>query len=245
MTSTLLIEEITASNSLMALLWVALTLAIFYLAKKIFHLTNDFPLLHPVLTTITLLITCLSITNQHYQDYMMGAQFIDGLLGPAVVAMAIPLYKEWNKISRQFLPLLVGCTIMVAFSAVLPLVLLSFTSLDNQLILPAATKSITTPVAIAINQSLQSDPSLATMYVVMTGVLGAAIGKEYLSLLGVKKLEKVGFALGLTSHGIGTARAFQLAPHAGAFSALAMIVAAVLSVFIIPLVAGFMAEALQ
>jgi predicted murein hydrolase (TIGR00659 family) len=215
------------------LLGLTMTLVAYSLAHRLYIRSDSNPLLNPVVTSVTALILFLLATDTSYDDYFDGAQFVHFLLGPATVALAIPLYQQFNKLKQVWLPVtvaLVTGVVVGAFSSVAIARLLG-ASLETQLSL--APKSVTAPVGMAISEQIGGLPSLTAALVVVTGIIGAVIGSKLFDLIGIRDDSVKGIAMGMTSHGIGTARAFQVSAQMGAFSGLAMALSAFLySVFL-------------
>lgn len=215
------------------LLGLTMTLVAYSLAYRLYLRSGSNPLLNPVVTSVTALILFLLATDTSYDDYFDGAQFVHFLLGPATVALAIPLYQQFNKLKQVWLPVtvaLVTGVVVGAFSSVAIARLLG-ASLETQLSL--APKSVTAPVGMAISEQIGGLPSLTAALVVVTGIIGAVIGSKLFDLMGIRDDSVKGIAMGMTSHGIGTARAFQVSAQMGAFSGLAMALSAFLySVFL-------------
>jgi predicted murein hydrolase (TIGR00659 family) len=195
-----------------------------------------------VLLSVLALVAILWATGTPYATYFEGAQFVHFLLGPATVALAIPLYAQLARLKRLALPLLLTLvvgSVTAAMSAVAVAAALGGSRVTQ---LSLAPKSVTTPIAMGIAERIGGLPSLTAVLVIMTGILGA-IGARYVyRLLAVEDEAVRGFALGLASHGIGTARAFQESEQAGAFAALAMglngLATALLVPLLVPLLAG-------
>ncbi|HEV8078524.1 MAG TPA: LrgB family protein [Marinobacter sp.] len=215
------------------LLGLTMTLVAYSLAHRLYLRSGSSPLLNPVVTSVTAIILFLLATGTSYDDYFDGAQFVHFLLGPATVALAIPLYQQFNKLKQVWLPVtvaLVTGVVVGAFSSVAMARLLG-ASLETQLSL--APKSVTAPVGMAISEQIGGLPSLTAALVVVTGIIGAVIGSKLFDLMGIRDDSVKGIAMGMTSHGIGTARAFQVSAQMGAFSGLAMALSAFLySVFL-------------
>jgi predicted murein hydrolase (TIGR00659 family) len=187
-----------------------------------------------------MLITFLLLSGTPYQAYFKGGQYVHFLLGPATVALAIPLYQQLPKIKKMWLPItitLVGGVSMAALSSVLIAQFLG-ASIETQLSL--APKSVTAPVAMAISEQIGGLPSLTAVLVVCTGILGAIVGTRILDALHIKDDSIKGIAMGITAHGIGTARAFQVSSEMGAFSGLAMALATLTTAFILPWLVGYL-----
>lgn len=216
------------------LLWLTATLAAYLLALRVYRLGRESPLLNPVAIAIALLIGLLQLTGTPYQTYFDGAKFVHFLLGPATVALAIPLYRQRERLKALALPILVAL-LVGAVTAVLSAVWLGeLFGADRGTLVSLAPKSVTTPVAMGISEKLGGLPSLTAVLVISTGIIGAVFGTGLLRLLRCRDDAVKGFAMGLTSHGIGTARAFQVSPVMGAFAGLAMALSAFATALILP-----------
>ncbi len=213
---------------------LTITLMAYVFAQHLYQTFNHNPLLHPVLIAAAMLISFLLLSDTSYEDYFKGGQYVHFLLGPATVGLAVPLYQQLEKIKKLWLPIsiaLIGGVLMAAFSSVMIAQMLG-ASVETQLSL--APKSVTAPVAMAISEQIGGLPSLTAVLVVITGVLGAIVGTRILSLMRIKDDSIKGIAMGITAHGIGTARAFQVSKEMGAFSGLGMAMATFTSAFILP-----------
>ena len=189
--------------------------------------------------SVCALVIMLSITGTPYQWYFQGAQFIHFLLGPAVVALALPLYRNREKIQRQPFELLVAIGVGSFAAALSALAIATLFQADAATVASIVAKSVTAPVAMGISQALGGTPSLAAVLAVLTGMLGASIGPAFLDRLGVTDPVTRGLAMGTASHGQGTARALQESDEAGAFAGLAMGIAALMMAILMPLL-GFL-----
>ena len=158
------------------------------------------------------------------------------MLGPATVALAVPLYRNLHLIRRLWMPILLTITTGAVVSATSTVLIAQWLGASKQTLISLAPKSVTAPVAMGITEKVGGLPSLSAALVVLTGVLGAVIGTGVLAAVGVRDDRARGLALGLNSHGIGTARAFQISDRAEAFSALAMGLMALVSAFALPFV---------
>ncbi|NEV63265.1 LrgB family protein [Thiorhodococcus minor] len=218
------------------LLHLTLTVVAYLVGDWLFLRSGRKALLNPVLLAILLLVGFLSLTGTSYETYFEGAQFIHFMLGPATVALAIPLYRHLDLIRRLWLPILVSMVTGAVVSVSSAVVVASWLGASRQTLIALAPKSVTAPVAMGITEKVGGLPSLTAALVVLTGVLGAVIGPAVLALVRVRDDRARGLALGVSAHGIGTARAFQISGLAGAFSALAMGLMALASAFVLPAV---------
>ena len=216
------------------LLHLSLTITAYLFSDWLYQKSGNRSLLHPVLVAVVLIVLILGVTGTGYPTYFEGAQFVHFFLGPATVALAVPLYRNFGQLKKLWLPLslgLVAGSVTAALSAVLFAWLLGA---SPQTLLALAPKSVTAPVAMGITEKLGGPASLTAILVVSTGILGAVVGPTVLNWCRVDEPAVRGFAIGTTSHGIGTARAFQENEMAGAFSGLAMGLNALVSSILIP-----------
>ncbi len=220
------------------LLGLTATLLAYSLAYKLYESLGMHPLLHPVVTAVALLIGFLSWAGISYPAYFEGAQFVHFLLGPATVALAVPLFQQLAKLRRLWAPVLVATLLGVVVGAASSVGLARLFGASAQTQLSLAPKSVTAPVAMGISEQIGGLPSLTAVLVVLTGILGAVIGSRLFRLLRIRDDSIKGIAMGITAHGIGTARAFQLSREMGAFSGLAMALSALSSAVLVPLLLG-------
>jgi predicted murein hydrolase (TIGR00659 family) len=218
------------------LLGLTLTLVAYQSAYWLYARARMNPLLNPVLLAVVALVALLVLTRTPYPAYFEGAQFVHFLLGPAVVALAVPLYQQLPNIRRLFVPvavaLMAGSVVAVASALVIAWAL----GASATTLLSLVPKSVTAPIAMGIAERIGGIPALTAVFVVATGVIGAALGKYVLDALAIADYRVRGFALGLAAHGIGTARAFQVSEEAGAFAGLAFGLHGVLAAFLAPAV---------
>lgn len=204
------------------LLWLTLTLIAYGIGDAVWRRLGRNVLANPVVIASALLGALLLATGTPYSDYFAGAQFVHFILGPATVALAIPLYQNLGKVRRALLPMLIALivgSITAAGSAVCIAWLLGA---PPELLASVAPKSVTAPIAMDLAASLGGIPSVAALMVAITGISGALMATPLLNALRIKNYAARGFAAGLTSHGMGTARAFQVSPLAGTFAGIAM-----------------------
>jgi predicted murein hydrolase (TIGR00659 family) len=226
--------EIWVYLSTTPLLGLTLTLLAYQGALWLYRRANQHPLLNPVLIAVTLLVAVLTLTGTPYQTYFDGAQFVHFLLGPATVALAIPLYAQWARLRSMLAPLLVTLvagSLTAALSAVAIAALLGASAESTMSMAP---KSVTMPIAMGVAERLGGLPSLTAVLVMSTGILGAICARYIYRMLRIEDHAVRGFAIGVASHGIGTARAFQVSEQAGAFAALGMGLNGLLTAALLP-----------
>ncbi|UCV12527.1 LrgB family protein [Dechloromonas denitrificans] len=231
------INELWVYLSASPLLGLTITLLAYQGAFWIYRRSGNHPLANPVLIAVSVLVCFLLSTGTSYETYFAGAQFVHFLLGPATVALAIPLYTQLKRVKAMWLPVLVGLlvgSLSAALSAV-AIGRLFGASLPSQLSL--APKSVTTPIAMGIAERIGGIPSLTAVLVIITGIIGAVAARYVFDAVRLHDPAIRGFAIGIASHGIGTARAFQVNEQSGAFAALAMGLNGALTALLVPLIA--------
>ena len=214
---------------------LTLTLIAYRAALWVHQRARRAALLNPVLLAVCVLAGLLAATETEYATYFDGAQFVHFLLGPATVALAVPLYRQFDQVKHSALALL---TALVAGSvaAVVSAVGIGWLlGASEGTLLSLAPKSVTAPIAMGIAEQLGALPSLTAVLVILTGIIGATLGTAVLRLVRVSDEQATGFALGVASHGIGTARALQISETAGAFAGLAMGLNGLATAILLPL----------
>jgi predicted murein hydrolase (TIGR00659 family) len=204
------------------LLWLTATLAAYAVADAIAAHLRRHPLANPVVVAAALLATMLLATGTGYGTYFEGAQFVHFLLGPATVALAVPLWRNLATVRRALLPMaaaLLAGSLTAAASAVL---IAWSLGAPGEVLASLAPKSTTAPIAMELSKSLGGIPALTAVLVVMTGIIGAVVVTPLMNALRITDFAARGFAVGVASHGIGTARAFQVSELAGTFAGIAM-----------------------
>lgn len=218
------------------LLWLTATLAAYALGDAAASAAKRRPLVNPVLVAVVLLAGLLWGTGTPYATYFEGAQFVHFLLGPATVALALPLWDNLAHVRRAALPILAALLAGSATAVASALGIAYALGVRGEALISLAPKSATAPVALGISEAIGGSPTLTAVLVILTGITGAIVATPLLNLLGVTDWRARGFAVGVASHGIGTARAFQVNPTAGAFAGLGMGLNAVLTALIAPLI---------
>jgi predicted murein hydrolase (TIGR00659 family) len=217
------------------LLHLTMTLAVYQFATMLYRRGRLNPLLNPVMLSIVAIVAILASTGTRYETYFDGAQFVHFLLGPATVALAIPLYRQFDRVRRSALAVLSSIIAGSATAAVSAVGIAWLLGGSKEALASLAPKSVTTPVAMAIAEQLGGLPSLTAVLVISTGIIGAIAGPWVLDLLRVRNMAARGLAMGTASHGLGTARAIQVDEVAGAFSGLAMGLNALATAVLLPL----------
>lgn len=218
------------------LLWIALTILAYGLFRNLQQRASGNPILNPVLLASALLIAAMFVTGSDYENYNRGGAVLLWLLGPATVALAIPLYLNFAQVRSVLWPMMMAL-MAGSITAVVSAVLIgSLLGASPETITSLAPKSVTTPIAMGIASELGGIPALAAVFVIFTGIIGAVFGSALFNALGVKDPRARGFAMGIAAHGIGTARAFQVSWQAGTFSGIAMTINGILTALFLPLI---------
>ncbi len=216
------------------LFFFGLTLGVYQVALAAYEKTR-WMLLQPVLVSMTLLIVMLMAMGVDYSEYKQGAQLLTLMLGPATVALAVPLYLNMRRVRQVLWPTLITLFAGGLFATVLGVGLAWLFGAETLILQTIAPKSVTTPIAMLVAEEIGGAASLAAVFVMITGVLGAMFGVELLRLLRITNPAAQGMALGITAHAVGTARALEESDEAGAFAALAMSIMGVLTAVLMPL----------
>lgn len=202
--------------------WLAATLVVFEGADRLSRRSGRHPLCHPVLLTIPVLVGLLLVTRTSYPTYLGATQVLGFLLGPAVVGLAVPVWARRALIKRLAFPILLALVAGAATAIVSAVGILALFGAPHAILASIAPRAVTTPVAMAMAQELGGVPSLAAVIVLFAGVIGAMTATPIFNLLGIRDFRARGFAIGVSAHGFGTARAFQVDQTAGAFASLGM-----------------------
>lgn len=222
------------------LLWLTATLLAYLVADWLARRLKNPPWANSVLMSVLLVAPVLWVTQTDYATYFEGAQFIHFLLGPATVALAVPLWDNRSTIRKSVAPILLALMAGSLVAAGSALLLARAFGLPTEVLLSLGPKSTTAPVALGISEAVGGIPTLTAVLVILTGIIGAVTVTPLMNLLRVEDWRARGFAVGVASHGIGTARAFQVNPVAGAYAGIAMALNALLTSLIVPVLVRWM-----
>jgi predicted murein hydrolase (TIGR00659 family) len=217
------------------LLWLTVTLLTYAITDAISLGTRRHALANPVFHSMWIIGTFLLLTGTSYTTYFEGAQFVHFLLGPATVALAVPLYENRKAAAAAILPMLAALVVGSVTAIVSVVLLAEAAGLPRGVVLSLAPKSVTAGVAMGISESLHADPSLTAVAVIITGIMGAMIVTPLMNRMAIRDFRARGFAVGIAAHGIGTARAFQVDAVAGVFAGIAMSLNALVTSLLVPL----------
>jgi predicted murein hydrolase (TIGR00659 family) len=217
------------------LLWLTVTLLTYAITDAVSIRTHRHALANPVFHSMWIVGAFLLLTGTSYTTYFEGAQFVHFLLGPATVALAVPLYENRKAAAAAILPMLAALVVGSVTAIVSVVLLAEAAGLPRGVVLSLASKSVTAGVAMGISESLHADPSLTAVAVIITGIMGAMIVTPLMDRMAIRDFRARGFAVGIAAHGIGTARAFQVDAVAGVFAGIAMSLNALVTSLLVPL----------
>lgn len=213
---------------------IILTIAVFLTMEKLYmRLPN--PLLLPVLTSTIFLASMLVLCNIPYETYMIGGEWINRLLGPAVVALAIPLYRQKETLKKYAMPIISGVTIGAVVGILSGTGLGKWFGMNKEMVYTLLPKSVTTPVAIEIASSFGGIPTLAAVFVIFAGLVGAILGPYLVKWFHIDGAIGQGIGFGTASHAFGTIKALEYGELEGAISSVAMTLCALITSIISPL----------
>ena len=196
-------------------------------------------LLNPLLLGIIFVISILVIFDIPLNEYNKGTEIITFFLAPATVVLAVPLYNQIETLKKNIVPILFGITVG-STSAILSVIFLSkLVNLEKDVLISILPKSITTAIGIEITKALNADTALTIVAIVSTGIVGAAIGPTICKWSKIDNSIAKGVAIGTASHAVGTSKAIEIGEVEGAMSGLAIGIAGIVTVFLIPLFINF------
>ena len=213
---------------------IMLSLIAFEMGYFIYNKTK-ISIFNPLLIAITLVIAFLLKFDINLEDYNNGAQLISFFLGPATIALAVPLYKKINLLKSNALPILIGITLGSVSGIISVLTLSKIFKLDKSLAASLVPKSITTPIGIEVSKQLGGIPAITVASIIITGIIGAIIAPYVCKIFKINNKIAIGIAIGTSSHALGTTKAVELGEIEGAMSSLSISIAGIIIVFLSPL----------
>ncbi|WP_295646570.1 LrgB family protein [uncultured Methylibium sp.] len=213
---------------------LTLTLGVYVLADQLSARSGRHPLANPVLWSVLAIIAVLWATGTPYRRYFEGAQFVHFLVGTATVALAVPLARLWPELRERAGALLMALGLGASASVAVALGVAWALGGSTLILASLLPKSVTAPIAMGVAEQAGGSTTLAAVFTVTTGIVGALVVTPLLDALRVRDWAARGFAVGLAAHGIGTARAWSVNPRAGAYASLAMGLHAVAGALLLP-----------
>ena len=215
---------------------LTITLLAFQFGEWAFRKSGKQALVNPILIAIIILGTLLFLTGIPYASYFAGAQLIHFMLGPATVALAVPLFAQWKRLRSMAGPLVIALLAGSLTAALSAMGIARLLGASSATVFSLAPKSVTTPIAMGIAEQIGGLASLTAVFVILTGIVGSIGFPLLFRVLKIRDHAVQGFAVGLAAHGMGTARAFLFSEEMGAFSALAMGLNGLLTAVLLPLI---------
>lgn len=219
------------------LLGLGVTLIAYQAAMAINDRAKGHTLANPMLLSIAMIVALLLATGTPYSVYFQGAQYVQFLLGPATVALAVPMHANLAQIrrsARALVPALLLGSLTAAGSA---MVIAHLLGANRTVVLSLAPKSVTTPIAMGISEQIGGVPSLTAVFVLMTGIAAIMLYGPVMKLLRIEKWPARGLAAGTAGHGLATARVLLLSDTAGAFGGVAIGLNGLVTAILVPLLA--------
>lgn len=193
-------------------------------------------LLNPMLIGIVLVIGFLLVCNVKYESYKLGGDYISFFLAPATVALAVPLYKQLDKLKANWLPILVGIFVGSVSSIISVIVLAKFAGISQNVLVSITPKSITIPMGIEVSRLLGGLPAITVASIMITGITGAIISPIVCKLCHITDPVAQGVATGTASHAVGTSRMMELGEIQGAMSSLSIGIAGIVTAITAPII---------
>lgn len=213
---------------------LGLTLGAYQLGLALYERTR-MAVFHPVLVSVAILVVLLSVLGFEYATYREAVWPLVILLGPATVALAVPLYLNLRRIRLYFWPVVLTILLGGLFATVITLLIAWALGADLMILMTLAPKSVTSPIAMLVAEQIGGIPELAAVFVMFTGVLGPLFGPWLLRKCKITEPAAWGMAMGMTAHAVGTSRAIEEGEEQGAFSALAMSLLGAATALLLPL----------
>ncbi|WP_199884061.1 LrgB family protein [Anaerosinus massiliensis] len=217
----------------MMIFYLILTLSIYFIAKKLYRRTNHM-IFSPLLVCPIIIIGVLLVFQVPYESYDQGGQLLTMMLQPATVALAVPMYKYRKTVKKYFMELAVSVTGGAIVAIVTSMVIASFLGINSQLLASLAPRSITTPIAMSVSELVGGNPSITAVFVICTALLGTILTTALLKYAPIKSPVTKGVLYGISAHGTGTAKAYELGQIEGVIASLAMIFMGIITTFIAP-----------
>lgn len=193
---------------------------------------------NPLLISMILIIAFLSVFDISYETYQYGAKYITYFMTPATICLAVPLYRQIQKLKENIVAILISILCGALAHVAIIVGIAAVFSIDNTLTFSLLPKSVTTPIALGISGEIGGIAAVTVVGVCIAGIMGAVAGPSVLKLVRIKEPVAQGLAIGSASHAIGTSKAVELGEVQAAMSSLAIVVTGILTVIIVPIVAG-------
>ena len=208
----------------------------------IIYRKTKFPLFNPLLIAIIIVIGFLKVFNIDFDTYNQSGQFINMFLGPATIVPAVPLYKQFELLKKNFIPIIIGITIGSLVGILSVISISVFFKLDSLITISLLSKSVTTPIGIEITNQLGGLTPVTVLAIIISGIIGAVVAPTVCKVFKITNPVAVGVSIGTASHAVGTSKAFEIGETEGAMSSLSIGIAGVITVFLAPLCYNLLAN---
>lgn len=213
---------------------IVISFIAFEIGKFVFKKTQS-PIFNPLLIGTLIVIVILKTFDISTDSYFKGASIINFFLGPATVALALPLYKQWNLFKKYFIPVMTGAIIGSFIGIISVIVLGKLLDVDKTLLYSFMPKSITTPIGIEVSSILGGIPSLTVLGIILTGITGNVSAPFICKIFRIKHSVAKGIGIGVASHAVGTSKAMEMGEVEGSMSALSIVFAGILTLIWAPI----------
>lgn len=207
-----------------------------YIAATLLYKKTHLSLLHPLLTSIFVIIVILEMLDIKYESFQQGSHLIHFMLGPSVVALGYVLFEQMKYLKGNVVSILTSVFVGAIVGIISVIAIGKLMDADQSLIATLQPKSVTTPIAMGISEKNGGIPSLTAVIVVAVGIFGSIVGPAVMKVLGIESRIAKGLALGASSHGVGTAAAIQLGAVEGALSGLAIGLMGIMTAILVPVI---------
>jgi predicted murein hydrolase (TIGR00659 family) len=223
---------------------IVLTIVVYLVCDALYKKTK-ISLLNPVMTSIVVLIIGIQFLKIDFETYSDGTSLLRLLLDTSVVALALPLYQQWESIRKNYIKI-IACMLTGSVTGIVSVVLLAWGfGASQQVILSLIPKSITTPIAIKVSESIGGIPPLSAAIVIIVGIFGSIVGVQFLKLVRIHKPESAGLAMGTAAHGLGTARVAPMGENYAAMAGLAIALNGLITAILSPLFVKYFIHLIQ
>jgi putative effector of murein hydrolase len=229
-------EVISHTVTVSGVLWLAITLAFYGVALKIFRASRGHPLVHPLSITTIAVAGVMWLSDVSAAQYREYASLLHWLLGPATVALAVPMYNQWQNIRQLGAPLVISVMVGGIVAPLLAWGVIYLTDAPVAIQMTMLVKSITSPLAMETGAAIGGIPALAAVFVILTGIVGALAAPLTYRLLAVTMPDAQGLALGAVCHAVGTSKALQMGEVQGALATVGLGLNGILTAIILPVI---------
>ncbi len=213
---------------------IFISLIAFKIGKDIFN-KFKWPILNPIFVALILIFIFMEVFNIPTSYYNKGGDILGFFIAPATVCLAIPLYKELGTLKKHYKVILAGALIG-SVTAILSVILLGkLLGIEDIILLSFVPKSITTPIGIEVSKLLGGIPAITVFAIMVTGIAGNIFAPFMLKLFRIENAVAKGLGIGISSHAVGTSKAIEMGEVEGAMSALSIVIAGIITIFIAPL----------